>query len=114
MKKPDEDTFPPIEFTCPVTNTFGALRILVDTLEASTFPLATTFPEMFMACVPVTIAGTSVSLEPLPTKKPSVITFPRTFTCPKATAFPALRILVETFEALTFPGADTFPIMPMG
>ncbi|ABT15348.1 hypothetical protein FR483_n063L [Paramecium bursaria Chlorella virus FR483] len=49
MKNPKEDTFPPEEFTCPVTITFGALRTLVNTLEASTFPLAETFPEMFMA-----------------------------------------------------------------
>ncbi|ABT15340.1 hypothetical protein FR483_n055L [Paramecium bursaria Chlorella virus FR483] len=40
--------------------------------------------------------------------------FPRTFTCPRAMAFPIRILSVVTFEAFTLPGADTFPMMPMG
>ncbi|ABU43586.1 hypothetical protein AR158_C040R [Paramecium bursaria Chlorella virus AR158] len=57
-KKLDPMMFPRV-FTCPRTLIFPVtLKILVDTLDASTFALATTFPTTSTTCVPPNVAVT--------------------------------------------------------
>ncbi|ABT14450.1 hypothetical protein NY2A_b051R [Paramecium bursaria Chlorella virus NY2A] len=94
--------------------TFDALKILVNTSDASTLPVATTFPVIFTFCVPTTIAGTFVSPAPLPTKNAFVMMFPMMFICPTAIALPATITPVDTLAALTFSGANTLPMMLIG